>query len=371
MEAKSTKITYPLRNHIYVITAYSIVVFGMNLLGNAKVNLLALAMVVGINVIVFYSLNQVANRFFRYERLGPMVAQLLVLIVFWYVAVYLLIYEIFPEIGRKLFGVGSEFHLGKYIRNLTAYLEKSLLAVVIFQLHKLSKARHRALLAEKEKTIAQERQLKEEAEKQLVLQRETMRIERENMRLRFTVLAAQLKSHWLHNVTSKLREELMLSPGMMQLFDAYLDVLRYYYKHGGPDTTLVTLHDECHLVQLIKMLNEMLNDGRPTLKVEIHEPMVARQLPPFIVSTLLENAFKFANQSDDLNPISLTINSLPKALVISCWNLIDHKRAAEAPKSGVGLPSIQQQLDYFAPGANAMEILNDGVSFKITISIYY
>src|SRR5690606_3069906 len=115
----------------------------------------------------------------------------------------------------------------------------------------------------------------------------------------------------------------------------------------------------------------MINDERPTLKVEIHEPMMARQLPPFIISTLLENAFKFADQSDDLNPISLTINSLPKALVISCWNLIDHKRAAEAPKSGVGLPSIQQQLDYFAPGANAMEILNDGVSFKITISIYY
>lgn len=371
MKTNSTKITYPVRNHIYMITAYSIVVYAMNLLGNAKVNLLALAMVVGINVIVFYSLNQVANKFFRYERLGPMVAQLLVLIIFWYMAVYLLIYEVFPGIGRKLFNVGSEFHLGKYIRNLTAYLEKSLLAVMIFQLYKLSKARHQALLAEKEKTIAQERQLKEEAEKQLVLQREAMRIERENMRLRFTVQAAQLKSHWLHNVTAKLREELLLNPGKIALFDAYLEVLRYYYKHGGADSKLVTLQDECHLVQLIKMLNEMLNDGRPTLKVKINEPLLARQLPPFIISTLLENAFKFADQSDDLNPISLTISSLPKKLSISCWNLIDHGRAAEAPKSGVGLHSIQQQLDYFAPGSNAVDIRNDGSAFKITISIYY
>lgn len=371
MEANCTKITYPIRNHIYMITAYSIVVFGMNLLGNLQVNLLALAMMIGVNVMVFYSLNRAANKFFRYERLGLMVAQLFILIVFWYVAVYLLIYDVFPGIGRKLFNVGSEFHLGKYIRNLTAYLEKSLLAVVVFQLYKLSKARNLALMAEKEKTIAQERQLKEEAEKQLVLQREAMQMERENMKLRFTVQAAQLKSHWLHNVTTKLREELTLSPGVIQLFDAYLDVLRYYYKHGGPDTKLVTLQDECHLVRLIDMLNKMLNDGRSTLKVEISEPLVARQLPPFIISTLLENAFKFADQSDASSPILLTINSLPKVLTISCWNLIDHERARAALKSGVGLYSIQQQLDYFAPGSNTIEILNDGSSFKITISIYY
>ena len=371
MEAFFAKISFPARNHIYVIVAYSIVVFGMNFLGNRQMDLFALAPAVATNIAVFYSLNAVGNNFFTYGKPGRMAVQLVALIVMWYVVVYLFIYELFPTIGQKLFGTDASFHVGKYIRNVTAYLEKSLLAVVIYQLAKVNKARQLALLAEKEKTIAKERQLKVAAENQLVLEREAMRIDRENIQLRFTVQSAQLKSHWLHSVTMKVREKIVSGDDTTQLFDAYQGVLNYYYRHGGPDNVLVTLREECHLIRLMKLLNEELNNGKPTLQVAIKEPLTARQLPPFVIATLLENAFKFGDQSDLSNPILLTVSSLPKRLTISCWNRIDPARATAAPKSGIGLTNIQQQLDYLAPDKNNIAIENDHTAFQITITVDY
>lgn len=371
MDKLYTQVSYPIRNHIYVIVSYSLFVFAMNYLGNKQISVAALAPMVAINIAVFYSLNMVGNNFFAYQRSGWMVIQLLALIVGWYILVYLLIYEFFPGLGQRLFEVRGEFHLGKYIRNVTSYLEKSLLAVVIYQLAKLSTVRHLALLNEKEKTIAKERELKEVAENHLILEREARSIERENMQLRFTVQSAQLKSHWLHRVTVKVRDKIISGGEIISLFDAYQEVLNYYYKHGGPDAKLVTLEDEVHLIKLMKLLNEALNDGRETLTVKYNKQMIARQLPPFLISTLLENAFKFGDQSVDSKPIELTLSSLPNQLSISCFNVIDPARAAAAPKSGVGLTNIQHQLDYFMPGKNNITIENDGVSFKITITIVY
>mgnify|MGYP001335440998 CR=1 FL=1 len=371
MKIDFAQIIYPVRYHIYTLTAYSLFVIGMNLLGNIHVNLWSLGLMISINIAVFYSLNGICSRFFNYENTIQLAMQLLTLILIWYAVVYALIYEVFPEIGRTFFGTGHEFHLGKYIRNITAYLEKSLLAVIIFQLAKLNKARNLALLAEKEIIIKKERQLNEIIERQLVLEREGVRIARENAQLRFTALSGQLKSHWLHNVTGKLRERISNGQNVTDLFDAYLDVLNYFYRHGGPDTNLVTLQDELHLVRLMKLLNEELNDGRKTLIVNVKEPLIARQLPPFTMTTLLENAFKFSDQSRPEYPILLVIESSPKLLAITCRNRVDISKVAASTKSGIGLHSIQQQLDYLVPGKHEIIITEEDNSFEITINIHY
>ncbi|SEL93463.1 LytS family sensor histidine kinase [Parapedobacter koreensis] len=371
METTFSNVSFHFRYHLYVLVGYSLVVFGMNLLGNKDVYLAGLTLMIGINIVVFYSLNGICNRFFTYSRVRLLAVQLFGLIIAWYVVVYLLIYVWFPGVGIALFHTGREFHIGKYVRNLTSYLEKSLMAVLIYQFAKLNKARQLVLLAEKEKIIEKERQLKEVAERALAAEKEHRGIAQENQRLRFAASSGQLKSHWLHSVTASLREKIGRGLDVTELFDAYLEVLNYYYQHGGPDANLVTLQAELHLVRLMQLLNGAINNNQPALVILPSHPLIARQIPPFLMSTLLENAFKFADQSGVDEPITLAFSSTAKMLAITCRNGVDPAKVLAAPKSGVGLRSIRQQLDYLAPSRHEITIVNEGRMYEIAIVIHY
>ncbi len=372
MEKKYTRVSYPARYHLYVLLGYALLVFGLNIIGNPSVNALGVILLIGINIAVFYSLNAIFDRLFAsVSKRWLLGVQLLALMAIWYAFVYVMIYVLFPDLGSQLFGAGREFHLGKYIRNLTVYLEKSLMAVVIYQYIKLNKARGLALLDEKEKTIVQERQLKEAAQRELVLEREAQRVERENQRLLLAASSSQLKSHWLHAVTATLRKGIRDGINVETLFDGYTAVLNYYYQHGGTAHAQVLLKTELHLARLMQQLNEAVNGGRKTFVIQTGEPLIARQIPPFIITTIVENAFKFADQSDPRQPITLTVHSTPAKLTIACQNQIDPAKVAASPPSGVGLYGVQQQLDYFAPSRHSIAINNENRAYGITITIYF
>ena len=189
------------------------------------------------------------------------------------------------------------------------------------------------------------------------------RLMREKVETELRFLKTQLNPHFLFNTLNNLyylsTEKSDQTPRAILALSEILD----YVLHASR-SVLVAAVDECRMVENYVSLEKLRYHDRASIELKWDGSLEHHQMPPMLLMTLLENAFKHGVMPTASNAwIICEVTGEGQALKVSVTN---SQRNAN-PGNGIGLQNLRSQLDLLYPGRYVWRVQNDSTQFLIEI----
>lgn len=203
---------------------------------------------------------------------------------------------------------------------------------------------------------------RDQAENQRVLEQRSSRLEREKLQADYLFLKAQVNPHFLHNTLNFLyARALPLSPELSEGILTLSEIMRYSLDHREEEDGKVLLNRELEHVHNSIRLQQLRFGHSLQVRFELKGDPAGVRILPFILITLVENAFKHGDLRDPGNPARIVLDvSVPGSLHFICVN-----RKKVGPKelsTGIGLDNSRRRLE-LAYGENYSLYIKDQLDF--------
>jgi len=217
-----------------------------------------------------------------------------------------------------------------------------------------------------------------------ILEAQKMQLEVEKTQANFNFLKAQINPHFLHNTLNFLYAKSLpysaeLSEGILTLSD----IMRYALSEGNAKDGKAPLKDEIEHVRNVIKISQLRFSNTLNVQFEVEGVMNGASIIPFVLITLVENAFKHGdlkNTSDPIiikvkvmdntglsvtaHPVHIKLKSIEtKKLYFYCRNR--KKSGSKELSTGIGLDNIKKRLD-LAYGNKYNFIVKDEPEFYTT-----
>lgn len=194
-----------------------------------------------------------------------------------------------------------------------------------------------------------------------------MLLSREKVESELKILKAQLNPHFLFNTLNNIYSlSLDNSPKTPIAIGKLSDILDHVlYKC---DNQLVTLSSEITLLNNYIELEKLRYDERLEVKFET-DVETDIQIPPLLLLSLVENAFKHGAGEDSGSPkISISVLQKGNHFAFEVLNTVA-KDYVKKDKDTIGLPNIKKQLDLIYGSGYKLDIDPGSQIFKVTLQI--
>lgn len=186
--------------------------------------------------------------------------------------------------------------------------------------------------------------LSDERKQRKVLEEQKLQLEAEKSQANFNFLKAQINPHFLHNTLNFLYSKSLpysaeLSEGILTLSD----IMRYALSAGTTTDGKALLKDEIEHIRNVIKINQLRFSNTLYVEFEVEGVINGATIIPFVLITLVENAFKHGDLKSPEHPIQIRLVVEGKTLRFYCRN-----RKKQGPKelsTGIGLENIKNQLD--------------------------
>ena len=190
----------------------------------------------------------------------------------------------------------------------------------------------------------------------------------EKLQAEVNYLRAQVNPHFLFNVLNSLYSLTLkksdLAPGVVLRLSDMMEYMLY-----ESEETFVSLEKELTYLQNYLGLEKMRQGNEAQIVLDISGEAEGKQIAPFILITLAENAFKHGVSKlvkDAWLAISITIEKNRLCFTIENNRLQLH---GEGKKNGIGLSNLKERLNLLYPGKHSIEITETDDRFKVSLSI--
>ncbi|MBY0434129.1 MAG: histidine kinase [Cyclobacteriaceae bacterium] len=194
---------------------------------------------------------------------------------------------------------------------------------------------------------------------------QALMLEKVDAELRF--LKTQLNPHFLFNTLNNLyylaQQKSEKTPQAILALSEILD----YVLHSGK-VMLVPLEKELEQVTNYLALELLRYEDRVTVETNVMGDVNSCQLPPMMLITLLENAFKHGVMNNTGKTwIKLDIAAEPKALQINVSNSCSHN---PHEGKGIGLQNLRNQLNLLYPSGYSLSLDNSNpAEFSVSLTL--
>lgn len=178
-----------------------------------------------------------------------------------------------------------------------------------------------------------------------ILEAQKLQLEIQISQANFNFLKAQINPHFLHNTLNFLYAKSLpysaeLSEGILTLSD----IMRYALDQGNQKDGKAPLKDEIEHVHNVIKISQLRFSHQLHVKFEVTGSTEGATIIPFVLITLVENAFKHGDLKNPDHPIDIRLNVQKNRLYFYCRN---KKKPATArqPSTGIGLENIRQRLE--------------------------
>jgi len=206
--------------------------------------------------------------------------------------------------------------------------------------------------------------LRDEKKQRKVLEAQKLQLEVDKSQANFKFLKSQINPHFLHNTLNFLYAKSLpysaeLSEGILTLSD----IMRYALNETTSEDGKAFLKDEIEHVRNVIRINQLRFSNNLHVNFEVNGVVNGIKIIPFLLITVVENAFKHGDlqRSDEPIVIKLTIDH--QGLYFYC-----HNRKKKGPKeisTGLGLDNIRNRLDY-TYGNHYKLLIKDEAAFYTT-----
>lgn len=197
-----------------------------------------------------------------------------------------------------------------------------------------------------------------QAENQKVLEQRTSRLEKEKMQADYLFLKAQINPHFLHNTLNFLYARSLpysteLSEGILTLSE----IMRYSLdKEEDADGKVLLTREIEHLNNIIRIQQLRFGNALQVIFTIQGNPEGLRILP-FVLITIVENAFKHGELKDPGHPVTLDLCiDEGKKLRFHCVN--KKKTGPKELSTGIGLENTRRRME-LAYGENYSLYIKD------------
>lgn len=192
-------------------------------------------------------------------------------------------------------------------------------------------------------------------------------IEKQQVESELKTLKAQLNPHFLFNTLNNIYSlSVAQSPKTSDAIAKLSDMLdQILYRSNDK---LVALKDEMHLIDNYIELEQLRYNERLdlSLKTDIEEDV---SVPPLILLSLVENAFKHGAAEDDGSPdIDISVKSNSKGLQFLISNSVVEKKE-KIDRETIGLQNIRKQLDLLYGNSYGLRIEQTENRYSVELEI--
>jgi LytS/YehU family sensor histidine kinase len=185
--------------------------------------------------------------------------------------------------------------------------------------------------------------LREALKQKRILEAQKLLLESQISQANFNFLKAQINPHFLHNTLNFLYAKSLpysseLSEGILTLSD----IMRYALSQGNQKDGKAPLKDEIEHVNNVIKVNQLRYSNQLKVNVEISGTVNAVMIIPFVLITLVENAFKHGDLKNQDYPIEIKLNVKGTKLYFYCRN--KKKTGPKQLSTGIGLENIKTRL---------------------------
>lgn len=205
--------------------------------------------------------------------------------------------------------------------------------------------------------------LRDERKQRKILEEQKMQLEVEKSQANLNFLKAQINPHFLHNTLNFLYAKSLpysseLSEGILTLSD----IMRYALGPAAKDGK-VLLKDEIEHVRNVIKINQLRYSNNLHVKFDVNGVVNGATIIPFILITIVENAFKHGDLKSPEHPIEIRLDVSDGKLHFFCRN--KKKAGPKEISTGIGLENIKKQLD-LTYGRNYALNVRDEAEFYTT-----
>jgi two-component system LytT family sensor kinase len=197
-----------------------------------------------------------------------------------------------------------------------------------------------------------------------VLEAQKMQLEVDKSQANFKFLKSQINPHFLHNTLNFLYAKSLpysaeLSEGILTLSD----IMRYALNESVDGNDKALLKDEIEHVRNVIKINQLRFSNNLNVQFEVNGVINGAHIIPFVLITIVENAFKHGDLQKPEYPLDVKLNVENNRLFFYCRN--KKKSGPKEISTGLGLDNIRNRLQ-FAYGNDYRLLIKDEVDFYTT-----
>lgn len=193
-----------------------------------------------------------------------------------------------------------------------------------------------------------------------------LQLEKDKLQLEISLLKSQISPHFLFNTLNNIYSlAVTKDDNTPKMLAATSDILRYYVNNG--QQKLVPLNEEIELLKKYVSTQEMrklLGRIEFNLDTKILDRNVL--IPPFVLITLAENAFKHGNAGTESDAFILIDISTETAHVKFA---ISNSYRPKPSEGGVGLKNIRSQLDLLLDDQYELKTKESGGTYSVILTL--
>lgn len=192
-------------------------------------------------------------------------------------------------------------------------------------------------------------------------------MEYERNKAELALYKAQINPHFLFNTLNTLYGLLITQSDKMEItLERFINLTKYMYNNANRE--FIALAEEVDYIgQYIALQQLRLNelaDIRFTHEVEREE----MPIPPMMLITFVENAFKYGISSDDPCFIHIQLNQRAEKL---CFEVVNSTFGREAGHSArMGITNCRRRLELLYPEHHRLEIEQEHGLFRVRLENY-
>jgi LytS/YehU family sensor histidine kinase len=206
--------------------------------------------------------------------------------------------------------------------------------------------------------------LREGQKQRKILEAQKLQLEVEKSEANLNFLKAQINPHFLHNTLNFLyAKSIPYSPELSEGILTLSDIMRYALSEGNAREGKAPLKDEIEHVRNVIKINQLRFSNKLNVNFEVSGIVNGAMIIPFVLITLVENAFKHGDLQKQEYPIDIKLNIHKSKLYFYCRD--KKKTGPKEISTGIGLENIRKRLD-LAYGDTYKFIVKDEAEFYTT-----
>ncbi len=192
-------------------------------------------------------------------------------------------------------------------------------------------------------------------------------LERENLRLEFDFLKAQISPHFLFNTLNNIYSFSIKSP--TKVGDTILklaDLMRYSLYETNEEQ--VPLSNELTFLTSYIELQRIRHEDYVQIFFEVIGQPGVQVIPPLLLIIFVENAFKHGLQaSAQASWVRIRVNVSATSLQLEVTNSVPPKTKNQL--GGIGLSNVRKRLTHFYPSHHRLDIREEANCFTVNLTI--
>ena len=192
------------------------------------------------------------------------------------------------------------------------------------------------------------------------------KLERENLAQQLEYLRYQINPHFFMNTLNNIHALVDINPE--QAKDTILELskmMRFVLYEGNKQR--VPLSRELDFIRHYVTLMQLRYTNKVKITLDLPQETSDRQIPPLILITFIENAFKHGISYQHESFIEVKVSEHDGAMHFSCRNSKGEKPNEE--KGGVGLANIRKRLNLLYGRDYALRIKNDADTYSVELTL--